>query len=147
MSKKQLKALITALQVLLICMLFLPVGMETAAKSALQKMALSVFGLMRRYAGMGFSNDALVFTIIACCLPVLITVFLFALKGRSDFGTAACLGALYTLCAACFFSAAKNQMVDVVSMTGVHYIIILISIIAMLLSIYGFIRFSKIKKK
>lgn len=147
MSKKQLKVFITVLQALLICMLFLPVGMETAANSPLQQMALSVFGLIRRYAGMGFSNDALLFTIVACCLPVLIVIFLFAFKGRSDFGTSACLCALYTMCAACFFSAAKEQMVDVVSMTGVHYVIILISLTAMLLSIYGFLRFPKTEKK
>ena len=141
MNKKQLKVLITVLQVLLIGMLFLPVGIETAEKSPLQQMALSAFGLVRRYAGMGFANDALVFTIIACCLPVLIVVFLFALKERINFGTSACLCALYAMCAACFFSAAKNKMVDVVSMTGIHYVIILISLIAMLLSIYGFLRF------
>ena len=140
MSKKKLKALITFMQVLLVGTLFLPVGVETGSSA---DPALSVFGLTRRYAGLGFSDDAFVFTIIACCLPLLTAVLLFILKGRSDFGTAACLCALYSMCAACFFSAAKNQMVDVVSMTGVHYLIILISLIAMLLSIYGFLRFPK----
>lgn len=141
MSKNQLKAFITVLQALLIGTLFLPVGREITTKPAIEQIELSVFGMVRRYAGMGFSNDALVFMIVACCLPAFVVIFLFALKGRSDFGSSACLCAFYAICAACFFSAAKEQMVDVVAMTGVHYLIIFISLIAMLFSIYGFLRF------
>lgn len=138
MTKKQVKAIITILQAILVGDLFLPVGREINPAKSSQPLTLSVFGMVRRYAGMGFSNDALLFIILSFCLPVLVIIFVFSLKERNNFGTAACLCALYTMVAACFFSAAKGKMVDFVSMTGLHYIIIIVALISVAFAICGF---------
>jgi hypothetical protein len=42
------------------------------------------------------------------------------------------------LAAACFFTAAKRKMVDSVAMTGLHYLIILISLLSLALAAWGF---------
>lgn len=136
MTKKQVQVVYGVIQALLIGFLFLPVGIVSAGTSS--ESYISVFGMIRRYAGMGFSNDALIYMIFACTLPVLAVIFLLALKERKNFGTAAWLSAFYTLAAACFFSAARGKMVDSVSMTGLHYLIIFASFVSLLLAILGF---------
>ena len=138
MTKKQIRILLILVQGILIGTLFLPVGRAVAGEGKPGD-AVSVFGMIRRYAGMGFSNDALVYMALACLLPVLIVVFLFLLKERYNFGTAACLSALYSLSAACFFSAARRKMVDSVTMTGLHYLIVLLTLVSILLSCWGFL--------
>lgn len=137
MTKKHMKIAYIVFQVLLVGFMFLPVGVS-ATSDASSVLSLSVFGMIRRYGGMGFSNDALVYLIFACTLPVLSSLLLLRLKERANFGTSSWLSALYTLAAACFFSAAKEKMVDSVSMTGLHYVIILVSFAGMLAAILGF---------
>jgi len=125
------------MQALLIGMQFLAVGKGPSAQSG-ERESLSVFGMIYRYAGMGFSNDALAYLILSCLIPVLIVIFLLALKERYNFGAAACLSSFYMLAAACFFSAAKRKMVDSVQFTGLHYLIILVSLISLALAAWGF---------
>lgn len=137
MTKKQVKTVYLVLQVLLIGFMFLPVGVAVASDAS-PMLSLSVFGMIRRYGGMGFANDALVYLIFACALPILSAVLLLRVKERKNFGVASWLSAFYTLVAACFFSAAKEKMVDSVSMTGLHYVIILVSLAAMITAILGF---------
>lgn len=137
MTKKQVKSLTVFLQAILIICLFLPVGRSTVSDSK-DMATLSVFGMIRRYAGLGFSNDALIYMIFSCCLPVLTILFLLCLKDRKNFATAAWLSALYSLAGACFYSAARVRMVDSVAMTGLHYLILLISMVSLGLTILGF---------
>lgn len=137
MPKKHIKILLVVMQALLIGMQFLPVGRASAVRAG-EKEPLSVFGMIYRYAGMGFSNDALVYLLLSCLIPILTVVFLFVLKERYNFGTAACLSAFYMLAAACFFSAAKRKMIDSVMFTGLHYLIILVSLVSLALAAWGF---------
>ncbi|XOQ43269.1 MAG: DUF4293 domain-containing protein [Clostridium sp.] len=137
MPKKQIKILLVIMQVLLIGMQFLPVGRASAAHDG-DRGTLSVLGTIYRYAGMGFSNDALVYLLLSCLIPILTVVFLFVLKERYNFGTAACLSAFYMLAAACFFSAAKRKMIDSITFTGLHYLIILVSLVSLALAAWGF---------
>ena len=137
MQKKQIKVSLIAMQALLIGMQFLPVGM-VAAPDGGNREPLSVFDMIHRYAGMGFSNDALIYLLLSCLLPVLTVLLLIFLKERYNFGTAACLSAFYMLAAACFFTAAKRKMVDSVAMTGLHYLIILLSLLSLALACLGF---------
>ena len=138
MTKKQIRIYLVLVQAVLVVTLFLPAGRAISADGK-PSASVSVFGMIRRYAGMGFSNDALVYMVLSCLLPVLIVAFLFFLKERFNYGTAACLSALYSLAAACFFSAAKRKMVDSVTMTGLHYVIVLLTLVSILLSIGGFL--------
>lgn len=137
MTKKHVKTAYIVFQVLLIGFMFLPVGVAVASDAS-PMLSLSVFGMIQRYGGMGFSNDALVYLVFACALPILSVVLLLRMKERKNFGTVSWLSAFYTLVAACFFSAAKEKMVDSVSMTGLHYVIILVSLAAMIAAILGF---------
>lgn len=139
MIKKQIRQVKTVycfIQALLIVFLFLPVGV--VPNSPTSQSTLSVFGMARHYAWMGFSNDALFYMIFSCALPVLCVILLLKIKGRKGFGTVIWLSAFYTLGAACFFSAARVKLVDSVSMTGLHYLIIFASFVALLLCIWGF---------
>jgi len=137
MRKKQIKILLITVQALLIGMQFLPVGM-VAVPGGGGKEPLSVFDMIHRYAGMGFSNDALIYLLLSCLLPVLTVLLLIFLRERYNFGTAACLSAFYMLAAACFFTAATRKMVDSVAMTGLHYLIVLLSLLSLALACYGF---------
>ncbi|MFU0832198.1 MAG: DUF4293 domain-containing protein [Oscillospiraceae bacterium] len=137
MPKKHIKILLVLMQALLIGMQFLPVGRASAVRAE-EKESLSVFRMIHRYAGMGFSNDALVYLLLSCLIPILTVVFLFVLKERYNFGTAACLSAFYMLAAACFFTAAKRKMIDSVMFTGLHYLIILVSLVSLALAAWGF---------
>lgn len=137
MLKKQVKILLIGMQVLLVGMQFLPVG-RTAVPGTDHTDTLSVFKMMYRYAGMGFSNDAVVYLLLSCFFPILTILLLVFLRERYNYGTAACLSAFYMLAAACFFSAAKRKMVDSVMMTGLHYLIILVSFLSLALACWGF---------
>ena len=137
MSKKQVKILLVVVQVLLIGMQFLPVGRALVSETG-EHTALSVFGMIHRYAGLGFSNDALIYLIFSCLLPLLIVVLLFSLRERRNFGAAACLSAFYLLAVACFFSAAKRKMVDAVAMTGLHYLIVFVAVVSLALAAGGY---------
>lgn len=137
MSKKQIKILLVVVQALLIGMQFLPVGLVQVPETG-DRAALSVFGMIHRYAGLGFSNDALVYLIFSCLLPLLAVVLLFALRERRGFGAAACLSAFYLLAAACFFSAARRKMVDAVTMTGLHYLIVFLAAVSLVLAAGGY---------
>ncbi|QAT50995.1 hypothetical protein EQM14_15150 [Caproiciproducens sp. NJN-50] len=137
MQKKQVKILLILIQTLLIGMQFLPVGMAASSTPG-DKEPLSVFGMIHRYAGMGFSNNALVYLLLSCLLPILTAFLLIFLRERYNFGMAACLSAFYMLAAACFFTAAKRKMVDSVAMTGLHYFIILVSLLSLALAAWGF---------
>ena len=136
MTKKQVKIVYTFVQAMLIAFLFLPVGTISSGSGA--DSSLSVFGMVQHYAGKGFFYNALLYMVLACLLPVLSVVLLFVFKDRKNFGTVAFLSAFYTLAAACFFTAAEQKMVDSVSMTGLHYLIVLASLLSMFLAILGF---------
>mgnify|MGYP000962537964 CR=1 FL=1 len=124
MTNKQLKIVMILMQGILVGTLFLPAGRAIGVNGE-PGVAVSVFGMIRRYAGMGFSNDALVYMVLSCLVPSL-TV-------------AACLGTLYVLATSCFFSAAKRKMVDSVTMTGLHYLIVFLALASMLLSCWQFL--------
>ncbi|MBE6829757.1 MAG: hypothetical protein E7519_06065 [Ruminococcaceae bacterium] len=136
MNKKQIKSMVTLLQLFLIGALFLPAG--TIVGDAAGDTALSVFQMINRYAGMGFSDDALFYMVMACVFPAAIIIFMRVLKERKNFGASVVLCALYATASACFYSAAKRKMVDYATMTWLPYIIILISLTSMMLLIFGF---------
>lgn len=137
MNKKQIKRMIIMLQLFLIGALFLPAG-TMIGNTSTQDTSLSVFQMINRYAGMGFSDDALFYMIMACFFPAMIILFVFVLKERKNFGASIVLSALYSTASACFYSAAKIKMVDYAAMTYLPYIIIFISIISLILLILGF---------
>lgn len=118
--------------------LFLPAG-KISGQAGSEETTLSVFDMIRRYAGMGFSNDALCFTIFSFCIPAANVLFpFFPLRYDLNFGVPVCLSALYALAVACFFSSAKVKMVDSVGMTGLPYILILLAILSIFLYITGY---------
>lgn len=137
MTKKRILFFASAIQLLLVAALFLPAGKFTG-KAGSGEAVLSVFGMIRQYAGMGFSDDALFFTIFSCCIPAANIIFSFCLKRRMNFGVPACLSAFYALVAACFFSSARVKMVDSVGMTGLHYVLILLAVASLFLYILGY---------
>nr|WP_319489457.1 hypothetical protein [uncultured Caproiciproducens sp.] len=137
MSKKQVKRMIIMLQLFLIGALFLPAG-TIIGNTSTHDTSLSVFQMINRYAGMGFSDDALFYMIMACAFPTLIIFFVIVLKERKNFGVSVVLCALYTTASSCFYSAAKRKMVDYATMTYLPYIIIFISLISLILLILGF---------
>ncbi len=138
MNKKQIRAIVIVLQLFLIASLFLPAGNITGiAKSG--DNSLSVFGMIDRYAGMGFSDDALFYMILACVFPTAVIFFSLFLKERRNYSTAIVLCALYATASACFFSAAKRKMVDYATLTRIPYVIIAVSLCSMLLLILCFL--------
>jgi hypothetical protein len=137
MTKKRIILSASTIQLLLVAALFLPAGKITGPDGSGES-TLSVFGMIRRYAGMGFSDDALFFTIFSCCIPAANILFPFLLKKRLNFGVPACLSAFHALVAACFFSSARVKMVDSVGMTGLHYVLILLAVVSLFLYIFGY---------
>ena len=138
MTNKQFKIVMILMQGILVGTLFLPAGRAIGVNGE-PGVAVSVFGMIRRYAGMGFSNDALVYMVLSCLVPSLTVALQFALRERYNYGAAACLGTLYVLATSCFFSAAKRKMVDSVTMTGLHYLIVFLALASMLLSCWQFL--------
>lgn len=138
MYKKQIKIAITILQLCLIGALFLPAG-RIIEDTGTGDSSLSVFGMIARYAGMGFSDDALFYVILACIFPSVIILSVFFFKDRKNFGIATVLSALYTAAAACFYTAATQKMVDYATITKLPYLIVTISLVSMLLLIFGFL--------
>lgn len=138
MSKKTIKILVTIIQLFLIASLFLPAG-RTLGGGGKGDDSLSVFGMIHRYAGMGFSDDALLYTVLACIIPTAVIVTMFVLKERYNFGTATLLCAFYSLSSACFFSAASNRMVDDTALTYLPYMITGMSLVSMMLLIFAFL--------
>lgn len=138
MNKKQIKVTVTILQIFLIGTLFLPAGriIENASSG---DSTLSVFGMIARYSGMGFSDDALLYMILACIFPSAIILSVFLLKDRKNFGVATVLSALYFAASPCFFSAASKKMVDYADMTKLPYLIVFVSLASMILLILGFL--------
>ncbi|MBW7572790.1 hypothetical protein [Caproiciproducens faecalis] len=137
MNKGQIKSTVTLLQLFLIGALFLPAGTIVGDTGA-GDTSLSVFQMINRYAGMGFSDDALFYMVMACVFPAAIILCTLILKERKNFGAAIVLCSLYATASACFYSAAKRKMVDYTTMTWLPYIIILISLTSMMLLILGF---------
>ncbi|WP_444658876.1 hypothetical protein ACRQV7_15115 [Caproiciproducens sp. R2] len=137
MNKRQIKIMVTLLQLFLIGALFLPAG-TIVGDAAAGDTSLSVFQMINRYAGMGFSDDALFYMVMACVFPAAIIICMRVLKERKNFGASVVLCALYATASACFYSAAKRKMVDYATMTWLPYIIILISLTSMMLLIFGF---------
>jgi hypothetical protein len=137
MNKKQVKIIVVFLQAFLVGAMFLPAGRinEGAGK---KDSALSVFGMIQRYAGMGFSDDARFFMIFACIFPVVIVFCILFLKDRMNFGSATVLSAFYACASACFFSASKTKLVDYATMTVLPYIIVFVSLVSMMVQILGF---------
>jgi len=113
LNKKQIKSMVTLLQLFLIGALFLPAG---------------------TIVGGAAGGTAL----MACVFPAAIIIFMRVLKERKNFGASVVLCALYATASACFYSAAKRKMVDYATMTWLPYIIILISLTSMMLLIFGF---------
>ncbi len=137
MNKRQIKGTVILLQLFLVGALFLPAG-TIVGDTSLHDTSLSVFQMIRRYAGMGFSDDALFYMVMACVFPAAIVICVLALKERKNFGASIVLCALYATASACFYSAAKIKMVDYATMTWLPYIIIFISLLSMILLILGF---------
>ena len=138
LTKKQIKGIVIILQIFLIGSLFLPAG-TTIGLNDSEKVSLSVYQLIYRYAGLGFSDDALVYMVLACVLPGVIIFSLLFLKERKNFAVSAMLCALYASVSACFYSSARCKMVDYATMNIFPYLIILISLSSMMLLILGFL--------
>lgn len=134
-SKKQIKVLLLILELFLMAALFLPAGRINGVNDN----TLSVFGMIARYGGMGFSDDALFFMILSGAFPVAVIFSVFFVRERYNFGIAAVMNAFYTVASACFFSAAARRLVDYSSMTLLPYLIIFVSLAAMLLAALGFL--------
>lgn len=137
MNKRQAKIIVTILQLFLVGALFLPAGKISEGTST-KVTSLSVFGMIDRYAGMGFSDDALIYMIFACAFPAVIIFSVLFLKDRINFGAATVLSALYSAASACFFSASKIRMVDYATFTTMPYIIVFVSLVSMMFLILGF---------
>lgn len=137
MNKKQVRIIVVCLQAFLVAAMFLPAGriIESADK---KDSSLSVFGMIQRYAGMGFSDDARLYMIFACIVPVVIVLCVLFLKDRVNFGSATLLSAFYAGASSCFFSASKTKLVDYATMTVLPYIIVLVSLVSMIFQILGF---------
>ncbi len=138
MSKKQIKIFTVVLQLCLVGALFLPAG-RILEYTESGDSSLSVFGMIARYAGMGFSDDALFYVILACFFPTAIVVSVLFLKDRKNFGFATVLSALYTAASACFYTAAAQKMVDYAAMSKLPYLLVMVSLASMLLLIFGFL--------
>lgn len=137
MSKKQVKGLVILLQLFLIGALFLPAGTIVESSKNQDDATLSVFRMIDRYAGMGFADDARFYMIFAGLFPAAIILLLLVLKERKNFQAGILLSAFYATASACFYSAAKRKMVDYATMTILPNIIILISILSMIMLIWG----------
>lgn len=138
MNKKQVKVVAIFLELFLIISLFLPAGriIESSAKG---DTSLSVFGMVARYGGMGFADDALFYMILACAFPAASILSLLFVKERKNFGAAVVLNALYAAASACFFSSAAQKLVNYSELNLVPYVIVFISLAAMMLLIFGFL--------
>ena len=137
MNKKQVKVVVVLLQLFLVGSMFLPAG-RVSDSSSTGISSLSVFGMIDRYAGMGFSDDARFYMIMACVFPAIIVFSVIFLKDRKNFGVGIVLSALYASASACFFSASKLRMVDYATLTRLPYIIVFISVVSMMFLILGF---------
>jgi hypothetical protein len=138
LNKRQIKIIVIFLQIFLVGSMFLPAGRISADTTNAGDSALSVFGMIDRYAGMGFSDDARFYMIMACVFPAVIVFSILFLKDRKNFGIATVLSALYAAASACFFSASRIKMVDYATLTRLPYIIVFLSIVSMLFLILGF---------
>jgi hypothetical protein len=136
LNKKQIKGVVITLELFLIAALFLPAGTVTGANNP-NEGSLSVFGMIDRYAGMGFSDDARFYTIMAFALPIAIILCLLFLKERANFISGIVISALYATASACFFSSAKGKMVDYATLTSIPYFMVILSLVCMLLLILG----------
>lgn len=139
MNKKQVKGVVITLELFLIAALFLPAGTLTDANNSNDR-PLSVFGMIDRYSGMGFSDDARIYTILAFVLPIAIILAVLFVKERKNFGTGIVLSALYSTASACFFSSAKRKMVDYATLTTLPYLMTIIALVCMLVLIFGFLQ-------
>lgn len=137
MNKKHMKLIVVLLQLFLIGSLFLPAGrmIESTDKG---DSTLSVFGMIEHYAGMGFSDDARFYTIMACFFPSVIILSVLFLKDRKNFGIATILCALYLAASACFYSSAPQRMVDYATMTWLPYLILVVALASLVFLILGF---------
>lgn len=133
MSKKQTKIIICILQAAVLGLMFLPSA--RAADSA----PLNAFDLMHLYSAAGYNLDAVVYAVLAICGVAVTVLALFLLRGRRDFGTAACLSAFVTVVHACFFTSLKTGLAGTVTITGMHYLIVLLALMSMVAAIHGFL--------
>ncbi len=136
--KKQVKTVVIILQLCLVGALFLPAG-RIIENTGTGDGTLSVFGMIERYAGMGFSDDARFYMILACIFPSAVIFCVLVLKDRKNFGIATVLSAFYLAASACFYSAATKRMVDYATMTNLPYLIVIVSLASLLLLIFGFL--------
>jgi hypothetical protein len=133
LSKKQTKIIICILQAAIFGLMFLPSA--RAANSA----PLNAFDLMQLYSAAGFNLDSLVYAVLAICGAAVTVLALFLLRSRRNFGTAACLSAFLTVVHACFFTALKKGLAGTVTLTGMHYLIVLLALMSMATAIHGFL--------
>lgn len=138
MTKKNIKLLACVLQLFLVGALFLPAGRVIAAQP--QDSSMSVFGMIAHYAGMGFSDDALLYTVMACAIPAAIIFCVLFLKDRKNFGSATILSAFYLAASACFYTAAPQKLVDYADISFLPYLILLVSFASLGVLILGFFR-------
>lgn len=133
MSKKQTKIMICILQAAVFGLMFLP-----SARAA-DFAPLNAFDLMHLYSAAGYNLDAVVYAVLAICGAAATVLGLFLLRGRKDFGAAACLSALVAVVHACFFTALKTGLAGAVTITGMHYLMVLLALMSMVAAIHGFL--------
>lgn len=133
MKRKQIQWTVVILQALLVGALFLPAARVPKTDSGTE--SLSVFEMIGRYAGLGFSNDAFFYMVFACTLPVLIAVFTLV-SGKKSLNSAILLTAFYAAASACFYSAAREKIVDSAVLTPLPYIIVFFSLVALFLLLF-----------
>ena len=137
LNKKQVKGIVIVSQLFLIVAMFMPAGRISVDTNGGDS-SLSVFGMIDRYAGMGFSDDARFYMIMACAFPAAIIFCVLFLKDRKNYGISIVLSALYSTASACFFSASRLKMVDYATLTRLPYIITFVSLVSMMFLILGF---------
>ncbi len=137
MDKKQIKMWVIILEAVSILALFFPAG-RIINSPGKESNSLSVFGMIARYGGVGFSDDALFYMILACALPAAVVLSMLVIRERRNFGVATLLSALQAAAAACFFTAASRQLVDYSAMTLLPYLIVFLALGIMALLIMGY---------
>ncbi len=135
MTQRQLNRLLCLIQGILLGMLFCPAWTSGFRGGNF----FSVMDTIEKYADLGFHTDAVTFLAMALVLPILTGLGQFFLKFRSNFGTGACLSALYTLGTACFYEASRRQLNDFGRVTGSFLLMILLSLVSVGLEVYGFL--------
>ncbi len=138
LTRKQLLILLSAVQALLIGLLFLPVASYVPGSGGTTW--LTSFDLAQRYADAGYAVDSGVYLFFAMCCPLVSLPAMFLVhRQRTAIGVVACLSAMVLLVHACFYTAAKTAITASVTLGGRYFFLIIFSLVSFLLSIYGYL--------